>query len=197
MRRGRGPYGSTGTRVPPGQTITIVDLPGTYSLSAYSAEEEIARDFIVDEHPHLVINVVDAANIERNLYLTAQILETGVPLIIVLNMLDQAEAHGIQIDVTRLSESLGQDASRPAGGQAGARDRRLAGPHYHAGWRCHAEYGGMTVMPADQQQRPAIFEYAPAIEAEIGLLRAAIRTVPPLAADLRSALACHPVAGRR
>lgn len=105
--RGRGPSPSRETRVPHGQTVTIVDLPGTYSLSAYSTEEEIARDFIVDEHPHLVINVVDAANIERNLYLTAQILETGVPLIIVLNMLDQAEAHGIEIDLARLSELLG------------------------------------------------------------------------------------------
>ena len=80
------------------QTITIVDLPGTYSLSAYSPEEEVARDFIVEEHPHLVINVVDASHIERNLYLTAQLLETGVPLIVVLNMQDQAAANGIRVD---------------------------------------------------------------------------------------------------
>jgi ferrous iron transport protein B len=103
----RGASPSQGVRGPFGQTITMVDLPGTYSLSAYSMEEEIARDFIVDEYPQLVINVVDAANIERNLYLTAQILETGVPLIIVLNMLDQAEAQDIKIDVARLSSLLG------------------------------------------------------------------------------------------
>jgi len=87
--------------------ITIVDLPGTYSLSAYSREEEIARDFIVEERPHLVVNVVDASNLERNLYLTAQILETGVPLILVLNMQDQAAARGIKIDAARLSTLLG------------------------------------------------------------------------------------------
>jgi ferrous iron transport protein B len=89
------------------QHITIVDLPGTYSLSAYSLEEEIARDFIVEARPHLVINVVDASNIERNLYLTTQILETGVPLIIILNMQDQAAARGVTVDAQRLSCLLG------------------------------------------------------------------------------------------
>ncbi len=90
-----------------GTEITIVDLPGTYSLSAYSIEEQVARDFIVKEKPKLVVNVVDAANIERNLYLTTQILETGVPVIIVLNMNDQAEARGIKIDREKLSALLG------------------------------------------------------------------------------------------
>ena len=90
-----------------GPQITIVDLPGTYSRSAYSLEEEIARDFIVEDRPHLVVNVLDASNIERNLYLTAQILETGVPLIVVLNMQDQAAARGVTVDVRRLSSLLG------------------------------------------------------------------------------------------
>jgi ferrous iron transport protein B len=89
------------------QHITIVDLPGTYSLSAYSLEEEIARDFIAEAQPQLVVNVVDASNIERNLYLTAQILETGVPLIIVLNMQDQAASRGVTVDAQRLSHLLG------------------------------------------------------------------------------------------
>lgn len=87
--------------------ITVVDLPGAYSLSPYSPEEEIARDFIVEAQPHLVVNVLDAANLERNLYLTTQILETGAPLLVVLNMLDQARARGIQIDAARLSQALG------------------------------------------------------------------------------------------
>lgn len=87
--------------------ITVVDLPGAYSLSPYSLEEEITRDFIVAEKPDLVLNVVDAANLERNLYLTAQILETGVPLLLVLNMQDQAAARGVQVDVARLSRLLG------------------------------------------------------------------------------------------
>ncbi|HHY56861.1 MAG TPA: iron transporter FeoB [Chloroflexi bacterium] len=88
-------------------TVTIVDLPGTYSLSAYSLEEEITRSFIVEEHPHLVVDVVDASNLERNLYLTAQILETGAPLIIALNMQDQAEGRGVRVDAERLSRRLG------------------------------------------------------------------------------------------
>lgn len=85
----------------------VIDLPGTYSLSAYSPEEQIARDFIVQEKPDLVVAVVDAANLERNLYLTAQILETGVPLIVALNMSDVAESRGYQIDKAKLSELLG------------------------------------------------------------------------------------------
>lgn len=86
--------------------ITIVDLPGAYSLYAYSMEEEITRDFLVEERPHLVVNIVDASNLERNLYLTTQILETGIPLILALNMLDQAEARGVKVDAVRLSQLL-------------------------------------------------------------------------------------------
>jgi ferrous iron transport protein B len=84
----------------------VVDLPGTYSLSAYSIEEQVARDFIVKDKPALVINVTDAANLERNLYLTAQILETGAPTILVLNMMDVARQRGLRIDTHRLSEGL-------------------------------------------------------------------------------------------
>jgi ferrous iron transport protein B len=90
-----------------GLAVNIVDLPGTYSLSSYSIEEQVARDFIVKEKPKAVIDVVDAANLERNLYLTAQILETGIPLIIVLNMVDQARARGLKIDAQKLSDLLG------------------------------------------------------------------------------------------
>jgi small GTP-binding protein len=90
-----------------GLAVNIVDLPGTYSLSSYSIEEQVARDFIVKEKPKAVIDVVDAANLERNLYLTAQILETGIPLIIVLNMIDQAQARGLKIDAQKLSDLLG------------------------------------------------------------------------------------------
>ncbi len=87
--------------------VDIIDLPGTYSLSAYSPEERIAQEFITQEHPDVVVNVVDASNLERNLYLTAQLLEIGVPLIIVLNMTDVAEQLGYKIDVARFSQLLG------------------------------------------------------------------------------------------
>jgi ferrous iron transport protein B len=90
-----------------GLSFSVIDLPGTYSLSAYSPEEQIARDYIVREKPGVVVNVVDAANMERNLYLTAQILETGIPLIIALNMEDVADSRGLKIDVQKLSELLG------------------------------------------------------------------------------------------
>lgn len=87
--------------------LTVVDLPGTYSLAAFSLEEEITRDYIVEERPQVVVNVVDAANIERNLYLTTQILETGIPVILVLNMIDQADSRSLKIDAPRLSKMLG------------------------------------------------------------------------------------------
>jgi len=86
--------------------IRIVDLPGTYSLNAYSAEEVIARDYIIEEKPDVIIDIVDAANLERNLYLTVQIMELGVPIVIALNMSDLAESRGLRIDVEKLSQGL-------------------------------------------------------------------------------------------
>ncbi|MCI5158367.1 MAG: GTP-binding protein, partial [Candidatus Electrothrix sp. AUS1_2] len=90
-----------------GRTIRIVDLPGTYSLTAYSVEELVARDYLVNEQPDVVVNVVDASNLERNLYLSCQFLELGVPLVIALNMIDVAEKRGISIDTEKLSELTG------------------------------------------------------------------------------------------
>jgi ferrous iron transport protein B len=90
-----------------GLTCQVVDLPGVYSLSAYSPEEIIARDYLLYEPLDYVINVVDASNLERNLYLTVQLLELGAPLIIALNVVDVARARGLRIDQTRLSALLG------------------------------------------------------------------------------------------
>jgi ferrous iron transport protein B len=87
--------------------INIVDLPGTYSLTAYSPEEIIARDFIIEERPDVVINVVDATNLERNLYLTVQILELDVPVVLALNMTDDLHKDGAKIDIASLSQLLG------------------------------------------------------------------------------------------
>lgn len=87
--------------------LNILDLPGTYSLSPYSAEELIARDYIVNEKPDVVINIVDATSIERNLYLTLQILETGIKTVVALNMMDEVEQRGDQINFDKLSKSLG------------------------------------------------------------------------------------------
>jgi ferrous iron transport protein B len=90
-----------------GMSINIVDLPGTYSLTAYSPEEIIARDYIIGEKPDVVINVVDATNLERNLYLTVQLLELDVPVVLALNMTDALRKDGTQIDVDNLSQLLG------------------------------------------------------------------------------------------
>jgi ferrous iron transport protein B len=90
-----------------GQDIVLVDLPGTYSLNAYSLEEVIARQFIIDSHPDAVVCVVDAANLERNLYLVVQIMEIGVPVVLALNMSDVAQGRGIIIDRAKLSAGLG------------------------------------------------------------------------------------------
>lgn len=88
-------------------TFQVVDLPGTYSLTAYSLEEVIARDFVIEEHPDLVVVVVDAANLERNLYLAVQILEMGAKVVVALNMSDIADSRGFNIDVSKLSQALG------------------------------------------------------------------------------------------
>ena len=87
--------------------INIMDLPGTYSLSPYSAEEIIARNYIVVEKPDVVVNIIDGSNIERNLYLSLQILETRIPTVIAVNMMDEVEARGDRIDFQKLSKILG------------------------------------------------------------------------------------------
>lgn len=86
---------------------SLVDLPGIYSLSPYTSEEVVTRDFILQEHPQVIINIVDATNIERNLYLTLQLMELQVPMVIALNMMDEVLASGNSIDVKGLSEQLG------------------------------------------------------------------------------------------
>lgn len=88
-------------------TITLVDLPGTYSLSALSLDESIARDYIINENPDVILNLVDASSLERNLYLTLQLLELGKPVVVALNMMDVAASKGLSIDIEALSSKLG------------------------------------------------------------------------------------------
>ena len=87
--------------------INFVDLPGTYSLSPYTQEEVIARDFLVKEKPDIIINVVDSTNLERNLYLTIQLLELGIPVVMALNIYDEAVKKGFEIDTEKLEQLLG------------------------------------------------------------------------------------------
>jgi ferrous iron transport protein B len=87
--------------------IEMVDLPGTYSFSSYSLEERVAKEFIIDEKPDVIVNVLDASNIKRNLYLTFQLLEIGIPVVVVLNMMDVATRRGMEIDSKKISSMLG------------------------------------------------------------------------------------------
>ena len=86
---------------------SVVDLPGIYSLRPYTQEEIVTRDFIINQKPDGIINIVDATNIERNLYLTLQLLELRVPMVLALNMMDEVRANGGSIDVQKMSSALG------------------------------------------------------------------------------------------
>ena len=97
----------TGTYKKSAEPVEIVDLPGIYSLSPYTPEEVIARNFILDENPDCIINIVDATNLERNLYLTTQLMEVDVPMVVALNMADVLEERGDTIDVRSLEKRIG------------------------------------------------------------------------------------------
>ena len=87
--------------------ISIVDLPGIYSLSPYTPEEVISRNYILDEKPDCVINIVDVTNLERNLYLSTQLMEINVPIVLALNMMDTLRKNGKELDAKKLEEELG------------------------------------------------------------------------------------------
>ncbi len=92
-----------------GSKVEVVDLPGTYSLTSFSLEERVTRDFLITEKPDVIINVVDASSLKRSLYFTFQVLEMGFPVVVALNMMDVAERNGVEIDVARLQHRLGID----------------------------------------------------------------------------------------
>ena len=85
----------------------ITDLPGIYSMSPYSSEELVSRDFVLNEKPHAIINIVDATNLERNLYLTTQLLELGIPMVVALNMMDELTENGGSVDINAMESALG------------------------------------------------------------------------------------------
>ena len=87
--------------------VVVTDLPGIYSLSPYTLEEVVSRDYLINERPDAILNLVDATNLERNLYLTTQVLEMGIPVVVALNMMDLVRKNGDQIIAVKLSEQLG------------------------------------------------------------------------------------------
>ena len=89
------------------EDVIIQDLPGIYSLSPYSPEEVVTRQYLVNEHPDAILNIVDGTNIERNLYLTTQLMELGHPVVVAVNMIDLVRKNGDTIDLEKLSRALG------------------------------------------------------------------------------------------
>lgn len=154
-----------------GQRVAIVDLPGTYSLAAYSVEEIIARDFILNERPGIVVAVVDAANLERNLYLVCQILELGLPVIVALNMSDTARSRGVEIDVQKLSQQLNGTAVIETVGNRGIGIDTLK---------------AAITRAQTARRQPSVLDYGDVIEAEIDQLQARIEADPVLAHQYRA-----------
>ncbi|MBL8130505.1 MAG: ferrous iron transport protein B [Anaerolineae bacterium] len=153
-----------------GQDVLIVDLPGAYSLAAYSVEEIVARDYLLRSRPNAVVAVADAANLERNLYLVCQLIELGAPLILALNMSDMARGRGLKIDVPALSEALG---GIPVVEVIGTRSVGLDALR-------------AAILRRDSTPPPLRLTYDPPVEAEIAALGRLIeddaelaRTIPP------------------
>ncbi|MEM0144615.1 MAG: FeoB small GTPase domain-containing protein [Thermoplasmata archaeon] len=134
--------------------IELVDLPGVYSLSTFSPEEEVTREFLMSEKPDVIINVVDASILERNLYLTLQVLELGIPTVICLNQMDQAKKKGIEINTKLLEEKLGIPIIE-----------------------CIALYGKgindilkKAIEVAEKKDRPNVIKYPEEIESRVNIL---------------------------
>ena len=150
------------------EDVTITDLPGIYSLSPYTLEEVVARNYLIEERPDAILNIVDGTNLERNLYLTTQLTELGIPVVIAVNMMDIVDKKGDEIDLKALSEELGCPAVRisalkgdgiqeaaelaicAAGGERMVPRHKFSGPVEHA--IAHIEEAVVHDLPAEQQR---------------------------------------------
>jgi len=153
-----------GRRMYQGYCIRVVDLPGVYSLTAYAPDEVIARNFIVDQKPDVVVDIVDASNLERNLYLTVQILEMGVPMIIALNMMDMAQARGHNINIKALSQETGAPVVLMVASRNQGTEELLAEV--------------VRTSRGENSSRPFKLYYGQEIENEIGKMEKAIAESP-------------------
>ena len=147
--------------------LQVVDLPGTYSLTAYSAEEVVARNFIIDEKPDVVVDIIDASNLERNLYLAVQIMELGVPLVLAFNMSDTAKARGHEFDIEKLSRFFGAPIVQTVG-------------HKKVGMQELLE-AVVAIGEAREGQGPGSIDYGREIEEEIGAIQSLIEENSSLA----------------
>lgn len=154
-----------------GEPIRVVDLPGTYSLGAYSEDEGVACDYILFEKPDVVINIVDATNLERNLYLTVQLMEMGANVVVALNMYDELEAKKTTIDIEQLEKLLGV----PVVPTVAIRNKGLK------------ELVARSVNCAQLRQRKSVgVNYGPKLEEVINLMETEIRANAAIAADFPS-----------
>ena len=152
--------------------VVITDLPGIYSLSPYTLEEVVARNYLINERPDAILNIVDGSNLERNLYLTTQLVELGIPVVVAINMMDVVKKNGDKIDTARLSEQIGckiveisalkgtgvreaaEEAIKAAQGEATVPQHSFSGPVEHA--LAHIEEAVVHDMPEEQQRWYAI-----------------------------------------
>ncbi|MDY3071679.1 MAG: FeoB small GTPase domain-containing protein, partial [Eubacteriales bacterium] len=148
--------------------VFIADLPGIYSLSPYTLEEVVAREYLTMERPDAILNIVDGTNLERNLYLTTQLAELGIPMVVAVNMMDLVRKNGDKLDLRQLSEALGckcveisalkgegvmeaaQEAVKAAAGPRMVPPHTYSGPVEHA--LAHLEEAALHDMPAEQQR---------------------------------------------
>ncbi len=149
-----------------GHTIKVVDLPGIYSLTAYSIEEIVARDFILEEDPDVVVDVIDASNLERNLYLAVQLMELGRPLIFAMNMVDVAKGRGIFIDYDLLSRLLGVPVIKTVGTKGIGIEDLLETI--------------VAVAEGRLQAKPVSINYGPEVERELKALTDLLIQIPSL-----------------
>ncbi|HSW59028.1 MAG TPA: ferrous iron transport protein B [Dehalococcoidales bacterium] len=149
-----------------GREIQVVDLPGAYSLGAYSEDEIIARDYILHQKPDTVVNVLDATNLDRNLYLTIQMLEMGAGVVLALNMYDEVKAKQIKIDIHELARRLGIAVIPTTA--------------------CHNEgmkdlINAVISQPGNDRRKPLEIDYGREVEAELNTISQFIKTIPDLA----------------
>jgi len=167
--------------------VTATDLPGIYSLSPYTLEEVVARNYLIDDHPDVILNIIDATNLERNLFLTTQLIELGIPIVAALNMIDVVQKSGDKIDTTRLTKELGcpvievsalkgtgvseaaEAAIRAAGGARTIPRHSFSGSVEHT--LAHIEEAVLHNLPDEQQRFFSIklFERDKKITEKLGL----------------------------
>lgn len=157
-----------------GYRINVVDLPGTYSLTAYSLEEIVARDFIIDWKPDVVVDVINSSNLERNLYLATQLMELDVPLILAFNMADVAKKSGKKIDINLLSELFGIPIVETVGSRGLGSDELL-------------EAVIKVVSSRKRKEKKVEVKYGEEVENEIGKIISVLKKekVPVLKFDAR------------